>query len=137
MSKKKRNSRKHNRKILEHSRLKPTWIVTKIFAINLYHHSHCLATPLDFTTWPFCTGPHLFLNLGWGNTNWPEFLWLNFLPSTYIITAISWLSPLISQLFHTGHIVQGRTILKARLFLSRYIYMHTQWANKICMVPNM
>jgi len=30
-------------------------------------------------------------------------LLLIFLPSTYTITAISWLPPLISQLFHTEH----------------------------------
>ena len=33
------------------------------------------------------------MKLGWGNTNWPELLLLNFLPLTYTITAISW-SPL-------------------------------------------
>ena len=41
-----------------------TWIVViKIFAINLYYHSHFLATPLIsqlFSHWPFWTGPHLF-----------------------------------------------------------------------------
>ena len=36
---------------------------------------------------------------------------LNFLPSTYTITAISWLPPLILQLFHTGYFEQGCTFI--------------------------
>jgi len=43
------------------------------------------------------------------NINWPELLLLNFLPSTHTITVISWVPPLISQLFHTGHFKQGLT----------------------------
>ena len=33
----------------------PEFVVIKIFAINLYHHSHLLAAPFDFTTF-FHTG---------------------------------------------------------------------------------
>ena len=46
---------------------KLTWIVIKIFAINLYHHSHFLAALFDFITfshWLFWAGPHLFLQPG-------------------------------------------------------------------------
>jgi len=55
--------------------------------------------------------------LGWGNTNQPELLLLKFFAT---ITAISWPSPLISQLFHTGHFqTEPHLFFTARLFLSR------------------
>jgi len=41
---------------------------------------------------------------------------LKFLPSTYTITAISWLPPLISQFFYDGHFEHGYTFLTARLY---------------------
>ena len=43
------------------------------------------------------------------------------MPSIYTITAISWVTPLISQLFfHTGHFEQNCTFFTAWPFLSRY-----------------
>ena len=62
---------------------KLTWIVVnKIFAINLYHHSHFLTTPFDFTT--FFTLAHFnmaapfFLQLGcfWVDLTYYEKLWV-------------------------------------------------------------
>jgi len=75
--------------------------------------------------------PHPGFTMNQHKIHLAELLLLNFLPSTYTITAISWLPPLvISQLFfHSGHFEQGVTFFLQPGCFRVYI---TSFCNSTC-----